>query len=222
MRLTKQMKSDLFNVIKNKTTRPFGDTFKSKYKEELQKLINKQEPIFAKYYETYGYSYGVQYYLYFGVDNGRWSNGLRDHLLINLPAVDDQMKLLLDPEALEDHINRKEVIYTVCSETLNYFKDEYRPLLSEILEEFLKYEEYYRVLNELHDIIQTFSTDTALVQAYPEFEQYFIQAGITNKPKRALPSVTGLPNVLEKYGVKLSKDVDTLAEEIKQENNQDE
>lgn len=215
MRLTKQMKENLFNIIKNKTTKPLTQTFLDEMKGKIQEIVWQEEPLFKQYYDKYGFTYGSRLSLNFSENNTRFRSQYKKCIDVLLPNIDDQMSILLQDEFKVNQLKHDTKVHYICRETLEFFKPEYQTLFTEILDKLDEQLEYRKVMNELETIINTFTTDTALVQAYPDFEQYFLQAGITNKPKKALPSVTGLPDVLSKYGVKLKKD--SLEEEIRQE-----
>lgn len=52
MRLTKQMKSSLLNIIQNKTKHPFK-VQEGTITQELQDYIYKKEPVFKQYLDLY-------------------------------------------------------------------------------------------------------------------------------------------------------------------------
>lgn len=52
MRLTKQMKNNLLNIIQNKTKHPFK-VQEDSITKELQEYIYKKEPIFKQYLDLY-------------------------------------------------------------------------------------------------------------------------------------------------------------------------
>lgn len=221
MRLTRAMKDSLYNIIKNKTTPPYTSDIEKEFKKEIQDLIFKDHPIFKQYIDTYGVNPSFSELLYF---KNYGKHEAEINFYINVPAAYGSSKLyyFLKPENLHLQDNYNTRIHNITKDTLELFKDEYAEIFAKVLDKREELATYWKTMNELEDIINTFTTDNALAQAYPEFEQFFLQAGITNKPKKKLPSVTGLPKSLENYGVKLSPDVDTLAEEIKKEMKEDE
>lgn len=223
MRLTKAMKDSLYTIIKNKTTSPYTNEDEVKFHKEFQEIIYEEFPILKQYIDTFGESSAFKRYIAF-TSKEYQNTSVRIGLYINLPDTynSNNYSFLLKPEYTDLQTHWETRISNVLLDNLDKFKDSYIELFTKILTKFEELSQYHKTMSELKSIIDTFTTDTALIQAYPEFEQFFLQAGITNKPKKALPSVTGLPDVLTKYGVKLSKDVDTLTEEIKQENNQNE
>lgn len=223
MRLTKQMKNSLYTIIKNKTTSPYTNEDETKFQEEIQKIIYKEFPVLKKYINTFGESSAFRTYLIFS-SKDYINTSSYIGLYVYLPDIYNLMtyQFLLKPENVHLQENYKTRISNITLDNLDKFKDNYTKVFTKILNKFEELDQYKKTMSELESIINTFNTDTALAQAYPEFEQFFLQAGITNKPKKHLPSVTGLPTSLEKYGVKLSPDTDTLAQEIKEETNQDE
>lgn len=223
MRLTKAMKDSLFTIIKNKTTSPFTSLDESTFQKELQEIIYEEFPVLKQYIDTFGECSAFKHALWFTSEN-YVNTYLRINLYVNLPDIYNAgaYHFLLKPENLHLQDDYRTKIINITLENLDKFKDRYTEVFTKILNKFTELEQYRKTLDELNVIIDSFTTDTALAQAYPEFEQFFLQAGITNKPKKALPSVTGLPDVLTKYGVKLSPDTDTLAEEIKKEMKEDE
>lgn len=223
MRLTRAMKDSLYTIIKNKTTSPFTSKDESIFQEEIQKIIYEEFPIFKQYIDTFGECSSFRSILNFTSEN-YVNTSMRISIYVNLPNAYNLVthQYLLKPENLHLQDDYRTRITNIMLDNLDRFKDKYAEVFAKILDKFVELEQYNKTMVELNSIIDTFTTDTALAQAYPEFEQFFLQAGITNKPKKALPSVTGLPDILTKYGVKLSPDTDTLAEQIKEETNQDE
>ena len=220
MRLTKTMKDSLYTIIKNKSIPPFTTKDEEEFTKEIQEIVYKQHPIFKQYIDTYGHCSAFNKGISFSVSTANLKSSFKTRLNISIPDYfhGDRFEIFLKPENIKLQDGHNTRINNITKDSLKYFSEEYQEVFTKILNKCEESDKYDKVILELYDIIQTFTTDTALAQAYPEFEQFFLQAGITSKPKRALPSVTGLPDVLTKYGVKLKSDTtEDLAEEIKQE-----
>lgn len=218
MRLSKAMKDSLYTIIKNKTTSPYTNEDEIKFQKEFQEIIYEEFPVLKQYIDTFGESSAFKRYIAF-TSKEYQDTSVRIGFYIDLPDNynSNNYSFLVKSEYTHLQKHWETRISNVSLDNLDKFKDNYIGLFTKILTKFEELAQYNKTMSELKSIIDTFNTDAALAQAYPEFEQFFLQAGIINRPKKALPSVTGLPDALTKYGVKLSPDTDTLTEQIKEE-----
>lgn len=194
MRLTKQMKNNLLNIIQNKTKHPFK-VQKDSITKELQEYIYKKEPVFKQYLDLYveppypryrekveinGY---YSYSIYVVAPSANYLKNLVGQKLsyycTEFPVKDKNPDYVIDPD-----------FKSIYDKLTQFAKD---------------CEEYKDIFDKLAITINSCTTDTQLAEMYPDFVQYFNSAGITKVPAtKSLPATFGLPNALAKFGLNLS------------------
>lgn len=213
MRLTKQMKSSLLNIIQNKTKHPFK-IHEDAITQELQEYIYKKEPIFKQYLDLYVDPPYSRYREKIEI-NGYYTYSI----YVAAPSAGYLKKL----------IGQKPSYY--CSEfpvkdkNPDYVVDpDFEPIHDKLTQLAKDCEEYEDVFDNLAITINSCTTDTQLADMYPDFVQYFNTAGITKtSATKALPATFGLPDALTKFGLKLkqtekpkpeeSTNIDTLVQQ---------
>lgn len=200
MRLTKDMKDNLINIIENKLTPPINSEHIKQWQERLQDIIyDVCIPEFKKLTETYEYATRIRI--------THWGYRHFD----------------LTPFFPTYYTVAFEEMFGKNSYQLHHFKIEdskvpaFTELVTEIFAKDEEYKEFSDVLRNLKATIRSCSTDKQLATMYPEFVQYFNKAGIVQKAVANLPSVYGLPDALAKYGLNLAKTKEEMAEEIQEE-----
>ena len=194
MRLTKQMKNNLLNIIQNKTKHPFK-VQEDSITKELQEYIYKKEPVFKQYLDLYEeppfnkFREGIRL-------NGDWS------ITIYLTVPTDSY--------LRDLIGQAKgwgsILFPVKDKNPDYVLDpDFEPIYNKLSQLAKDCEEYDNVFDNLAITINNCTTDTQLAEMYPDFVQYFNAADITKAPAtKSLPATFGLPDALAKFGLNLS------------------
>lgn len=194
MRLTKQMKNNLLNIIQNKTKHPFK-VQEDSITKELQEYIYKKEPIFKQYLDLYEkppfnkFREGIRL-------NGDWS------ITIYLIVPTDSY--------LRDLIGQAKgwgsLLFPVKDKNPDYVIDpDFKSIYDKLTQLAKDCGEYKDVFDNLAITINSCTTDTQLADMYPDFVQYFNTAGITKAPAtKSLPATFGLPDALSKFGLNLS------------------
>lgn len=207
MRLTKQMKKDLLNIIISKTKSPLS-TIHEECNEELQQWVyDHTEPCFKEFDTTYGSV--VRDLLNFSYYIG--SRYIYTSLNVRVPSY-SWFSSANNPYRLIAYNQ-----FEVTDSRKNY------PDLDKILTKFEngieQEKEYQKHLSDVESIINSCTTDTRLAEVFPEFVQFFNKAGITEKVTTNLPAKLGLPEALCKYGFKLET-VDSVEQQIREETNE--
>lgn len=194
MRLTKQMKNNLLNIIQNQTKHPFK-VQEGTITQELQDYIYKKEPVFKQYLDLYVDPPYSRYREKIEI-NGYYSFSI----YITAPSAGYVKKL----------IGQKPSYYCqefpVKDKNPDYVVDpDFEPIYNKLTQFAKECEEYEDVFDKLAITINSCTTDTQLADMYPDFVQYFNAAGITKAPAtKALPATFGLPDALAKFGLNLS------------------
>lgn len=211
MRLTKEMRSNLLNIIENKTKHPFK-VQEASITKELQDYIYKKESVFKEYLD-----------LYEQPPFNRFREGIR--------LSDDwttTIYLIVPSESyLRSLIGQKQdwgtILFSVKDKNPDYVMDpDFEPIYNKLVQLAKDCEEYKDILSNLTITINNCTTDTQLAEMYPDFVQYFNSAGITKTPAtKSLPATFGLPDALSKFGLnlktkeeKLSSLEDTIRKDI--------
>lgn len=209
MRLTKNMKDNLYNIIVNRTVSPMENWYED-FQKRFQQTIYDCNPEFIKFLEAYPKlknSYTFRNLISLST-KGVYHSNSHTAFYVYAPIANITIK-----PSYRDNYDTK----YYKPDNKDYFLKEYLKLYQEWWGKYEEEQEYKKTLETLYESIRAFNTDTALLKAYPEFEQFFKLASITNKPIKYLPSVTDLPASLEKYGLNIKPTVETVEQEIKEE-----
>ena len=194
MRLTKQMKNNLLNIIQNKTKHPFK-VQEDSITKELQEYIYKKEPVFKQYLDLYEeppfnrFREGIHL-------NSDWSTTI--YLIV---PSDSYLRNLVGQAK-----GWGKILFPVKDKNPDYVLDpDFEPIYNKLTQLAKDCEEYDNVFDNLAITINNCTTDTQLAEMYPDFVQYFNAAGITKTPAtKSLPATFGLPDALSKFGLELS------------------
>lgn len=194
MRLTKQMKNNLLNIIQNKTKHPFK-VQEDSITKELQEYIYKKEPVFKQYLDLYEeppfnrFREGIHL-------NSDWSTTI--YLIV---PSDSYLRNLVGQAK-----GWGKILFPVKDKNPDYVLDpDFEPIYNKLTQLAKDCEEYDNVFDNLAITINNCTTDTQLAEMYPDFVQYFNAAGITKAPAtKSLPATFGLPDALAKFGLELS------------------
>lgn len=194
MRLTKQMKNNLLNIIQNKTKHPFK-VQEDSITKELQEYIYKKEPVFKQYLDLYEeppfnrFREGIHL-------NSDWSTTI--YLIV---PSDSYLQNLVGQAK-----GWGKILFPVKDKNPDYVLDpDFEPIYNKLTQLAKDCEEYDNVFDNLAITINNCTTDTQLAEMYPDFVQYFNAAGITKTPAtKSLPATFGLPDALSKFGLELS------------------
>ena len=211
MRLTKEMRSNLLNIIENKPKHPFK-VQEDSITKELQDYIYKKEPVFKEYLDLYAQP-----------PFNRFREGIR----LNDDWTTTIYLITPSESYLRSLIGQKQgwgtILFPVKDKNPDYVMDpDFKPIYNKLVQLAKDCEEYEDVLNNLAITINNCTTDTQLAEMYPDFVQYFNSAGITKAPAtKSLPATFGLPDALAKFGLnlktkeeKLSSLEDTIRKDI--------
>lgn len=211
MRLTKQMKNNLLNIIQNKTKHPFK-VQEDSITKELQEYIYKKEPVFKQYLDLYEeppfnrFREGIHL-------NSDWSTTI--YLIV---PSDSYLRNLVGQAK-----GWSKILFPVKDKNSDYVLDpDFEPIYNKLTKLAKDCEEYDNVFDNLAITIDNCTTNTQLAEMYPDFVQYFNAAGITKAPAtKSLPATFGLPDALSKFGLnlktkeeKLSSLEDTIRKDI--------
>lgn len=194
MRLTKQMKNNLLNIIQNKTKHPFKVQEES-ITQELQEYIFKKEPVFKQYLNSYVEPPYSRYREKIEINGRYWYS-----IYVVAPSHEYVKNLIgqrLSYYCTEFPIKEKNPDYVI--------DPDFKPVYDKLTKFAEECEEYENVMDNLAITVNSCVTDTQLAEMYPDFVQYFNSAGITKTPAtKALPATFGLPDALAKFGLELS------------------
>lgn len=194
MRLTKQMKNNLLNIIKNKTKHPFKVQEES-LTQELQEYIFKKEPVFKQYLNSYVEPPYSRYREKIEINGRYWYS-----IYVVAPSHEYVKNLIgqrLSYYCTEFPVKEKNPDYVI--------DPDFKPVYDKLTKFAEECEEYENVMDNLAITVNSCVTDTQLAEMYPDFVQYFNSAGITKTPAtKALPATFGLPDALAKFGLELS------------------
>lgn len=192
MRLTKEMRSNLFNIIENKTKHPFKVQEDSVTKE-LQDYIYKKEPVFKQYLDLYEEPPYQKFRQSIHL-NDDWTTSI--HLIVPTESY------------LQSLIGQKNgwsrILFPVKDKNLNYSMDpDFKPIYDKLTQLAKDCKEYEDLLSNLAITINNCTTDKQLADMYPDFIKYFNAAGIVVQTQKQLPAKLGLPESLVKFGLVL-------------------
>lgn len=194
MRLTKQMKNNLLNIIQNKTKHPFKVQEES-ITSELQEYIFKKEPVFKQYLNSYVEPPYSRYREKIEINGRYWYS-----IYVVAPSHEYVKNLIgqrLSYYCTEFPVKEKNPDYVI--------DPDFKPVYDKLTKFAEECEEYKNVMDNLAITVNSCVTDTQLAEMYPDFVQYFNAAGITKTPAtKALPATFGLPDALAKFGLALS------------------
>lgn len=194
MRLTKQMKNNLLNIIQNKTKHPFKVQEES-ITQELQEYIFKKEPVFKQYLNSYVEPPYSRYREKIEINGRYWYS-----IYVVAPSHEYVKNLIgqrLSYYCTEFPVKEKNPDYVI--------DPDFKPVYDKLTKFAEECEEYKNVMDNLAITVNSCVTDTQLAEMYPDFVQYFNAAGITKTPAtKALPATFGLPDALAKFGLALS------------------
>lgn len=194
MRLTKQMKNNLLNIIQNKTKHPFKVQEES-ITQELQEYIFKKEPVFKQYLNSYVEPPYLRYREKIEINGRYWYS-----IYVVAPSHEYVKNLIgqrLSYYCTEFPVKEKNPDYVI--------DPDFKPVYDKLTKFAEECEEYKNVMDNLAITVNSCVTDTQLAEMYPDFVQYFNAAGITKTPAtKALPATFGLPDALAKFGLALS------------------
>lgn len=193
MRLNKEMKEKLINIILNQLKPAFTEVeaqekLQQAFNEDIGEELVKAISLIRKYNETSPWVLRSSVYAHNGISPltvGIYTTGLE---IRNYPFFKEQN---------EDGI--------------------YTSKIKKAIEELrVQGEELHKLTSDLKATIMSCTTDKQLADMYPEFVQYFNKAGIVVKAQKHLPAKLGLPEGLVKYGLKLEPESSTVQEELEQ------
>lgn len=214
MRLTKEMRSNLLNIIENKTKHPFK-VQEDSITKEFQDYIYKKAPVFKEYLDLYEQPPYQKFRESIRL-NDNWTTSI--YLIV---PTDSYLRSLIGQK---NSWNR--ILFPVKEKNPDYSMDsDFKPIYDKLTQLAKDCEEYEDVLSNLAITINNCTTDTQLAEMYPDFVQYFNAAGITKTPAtKSLPATFGLPDALAKFGLnlktkeeKLSSLEDTIRKDIEEE-----
>lgn len=194
MRLTKQMKNNLLNIIQNKTKHPFK-VQEDSITKELQEYIYKKEPVFKQYLDLY-------------VEPP--FNRFRESIHLNSDWSTTIYLIVPSDSYLRNIVGQAKgwgkILFPVKDKNPDYVMEpDFEPIYDKLTQLAKDCKEYEDVFDNLAITINSCTTDTQLAEMYPDFVQYFNSAGITKAPAtKSLPATFGLPDVLAKFGLELS------------------
>ena len=194
MRLTKQMKNNLLNIIQNKTKHPFK-VQEDSITKELQEYIYKKEPVFKQYLDLY-------------VEPP--FNRFRESIHLNSDWSTTIYLIAPSDSYLRNIVGQAKgwgkILFPVKDKNPDYVMEpDFEPIYDKLTKFAEECEEYENVMDNLAITVNSCVTDTQLAEMYPDFVQYFNSAGITKTPAtKALPATFGLPDALAKFGLELS------------------
>ena len=194
MRLTKQMKNNLLNIIQNKTKHPFKVQEES-ITQELQEYIFKKEPVFKQYLDSYVEPPYSRYREKIKINGRYW------YSIYAVAPSHEYVKNLIG-QRLSYYCTE----FPVKEKNPNYVIDpDFKPVYDKLTKFAEECEEYENVMDNLAITVNSCVTDTQLAEMYPDFVQYFNAAGITKTPAtKSLPATFGLPDALAKFDLELS------------------
>lgn len=196
MRLTKQMKQNLYVIISNKTVSPL-EAVKDKLVKQLQDIIYEQEPLFKQYVDKYGLNYSMCKTLYV---SGIKKNNSSTRIDVFVPESSIAYEIITGSP--DSSLIRIENVQEAVLEPI-----------TKLAEAIDKEAEYLDTLYDLKMTIYSCTTDNQLADMYPEFVKYFPTAGIMVQSIKQLPAKLGLPKSLTKYGLVLETEEEREAKQ---------
>lgn len=188
MKLNKGHKNSILTRITNQTKPPFGVKAEELEKRFQKWVYSKADPCFKQYQELYGGSIYTEHMS----KNGRYNSGV---MCLDVRVPNDRW--------LENQIGR----YTIV---LSRWEPSNDDVLNAIVDDFAKackeQEQYEKDIENLKTIINNCSTDTQLLGVFPEFKNIIDEVCVTPKTTKQLPATMGLPQNLERWGVKLNEE----------------
>ncbi|XWY20073.1 hypothetical protein ACNGTO_03185 [Bisgaard Taxon 45] len=188
MRLSKEHKNSILTRIKNQTKPPFeakADELKKRFQEWV---YTKADPCFKQYQELYRGSIHTMNIS----EKGWYCSGVM-RLGVKVPVggwVKDQ-------------------IGTYCID-LSEWKPSNDSVLNTIVDDFAKaceeQKQYENDIENLKTIINNCSTDTQLLDMFPEFKSIIEGVCVKQETVKQLPATMGLPQNLERWGVRLNEE----------------
>lgn len=153
MRLTKAIKFNLLNVIRNKTKHPFK-VQEDSITKELQEYIYKKEPVFKQYLDLYESSPFHRFRVDF------WLNGKSDYIINVIAPSDFYLKGLIGQVK-----SYKKAVFPVVDKNPDYEIDsDFEPIYNKLVQLSEDCEEYKNVLSNLAITINNCTTDTQLAE----------------------------------------------------------
>lgn len=192
MRLTKEMRSNLLNIIENKTKHPFK-VQENSITKELQEYIYKKEPVFKEYLDLYEQQPYQRFCECIRL-NDDWSTSI--YLIV---PTDSYLRSLIGQKQ-----GWGTILFPVKNKNPDYAMDpDFEPIYNKLVQLAKDCEEYEDALSNLTITINNCSTDKQLADMYPDFIKYFNAAGIVVQTQKQLPAKLGLPESLVKFGLVL-------------------
>nr|DAX35492.1 MAG TPA: Nucleotide modification associated domain 5 [Caudoviricetes sp.] len=192
MRLTKEMRSNLLNIIENKTKHPFK-VQENSITKELQDYIYKKEPVFKEYLDLYEQQPYQRFRECMRLNND-WSTSI--YLIV---PTDSYLRSLIGQKQ-----GWGTILFPVKNKNSDYAMDpDFEPIYNKLVQLAKDCEEYKDALSNLAITINNCATDKQLADMYPDFIKYFNAAGIVVQAQKQLPAKLRLPESLVKFGLVL-------------------
>ncbi|MFC1025200.1 Nmad5 family putative nucleotide modification protein [Pasteurella multocida] len=188
MRLNKGHKNSILTRIKNQTKPPFK-TKADELKKRFQAWVyTKADPCFKQYQELYKGSIHTMYIS----EKGWYCSGVM-RLEVRVPVG----------SWVKDQIGT----YSI---DLSEWKPTNDSVLNAIVDDFAKackeQKQYENDIENLKTIINNCSTDTQLLDMFPEFKNIIDEVCVRQEAVKQLPATMGLPQNLERWGVRLNEE----------------
>lgn len=188
MKLNKGHKNSILTRITNQTKPPFKVKAEELEKRFQEWVYSKADPCFKQYQELYRGSIYTERMS----KNGRYNSGV---MCLDVRVPNDSW--------LENQIGRRTIV-------LSRWEPSNDDVLNAIVDDFAKackeQEQYEKDIENLKTIINNCSTDTQLLGVFPEFKNIIDEVCVTPKTTKQLPATMGLPQNLERWGVKLNEE----------------
>ncbi|HHE3633610.1 TPA: hypothetical protein ACPD28_000508 [Pasteurella multocida] len=188
MRLNKGHKNSILTRIKNQTKPPFkakADELKKRFQEWV---YTKADPCFKQYQELYKGSIHTMYIS----EKGLYCSGMTN-LEVRVPVG----------SWIKDQIGTYGI-------DLSGWKPTNDSVLNAIVDDFAKackeQKQYENDIENLKTIINNCSTDTQLLDMFPEFKNIIDGVCVRQETVKQLPATMGLPQNLERWGVRLNEE----------------
>ncbi|MFC1105916.1 Nmad5 family putative nucleotide modification protein [Pasteurella multocida] len=188
MRLNKGHKSSILTRIKNQTKPPFktkADELKKRFQEWV---YTKADPCFKQYQELYKGSIHTMYIS----EKALYCSGVT-RLEVRVPVG----------SWVKDQIGTYGI-------SLSEWKPTNDSVLNAIVDDFAKackeQKQYENDIENLKTIINNCSTDTQLLEMFPEFKNIIDEVCVRQEAVKQLPATMGLPQSLERWGVRLNEE----------------
>ncbi|MFC1018818.1 Nmad5 family putative nucleotide modification protein [Pasteurella multocida] len=188
MRLNKGHKNSILTRIKNQTKPPFkakADELKKRFQEWV---YTKADPCFKQYQELYKGSIHTMYIS----EKGLYCSGVTN-LEVRVPVG----------SWVKDQIGTYGI-------SLSEWKPTNDSVLNAIVDDFAKackeQKQYENDIENLKTVINNCSTDTQLLEMFPEFKNIIDEVCVRREAVKQLPATMGLPQSLERWGMKLNEE----------------